>query len=104
MIGARTVAEPNFLTETQIQSPLAVVNLLAPSAQRRGRLKSQVSCAAWTFAALVAAAIYLVIPLSLAVHIAVHAVVLAVVISGAVLIELALVVTFIILKTEGPRE
>ncbi|MET4095244.1 hypothetical protein [Arthrobacter sp. UYCu712] len=97
-------ADRNFLAEANVHPPLAVVNLLAPSVRRRAILGAQVSCVALIFAALVVAAAYILIPLALAVHSAVHPVPLTLVIAAAVLTELALIVTFIVLKTEGPAE
>ncbi len=100
----QAVAERNFLAQTNVHPPFAVINLPAPSVRRLAVLRAQVSCAALTFAALVIAAAYIFIPLALAVHSAVHPVLLALVIAVAVLTEIALIVTFIILKTEGPPE
>lgn len=104
MPSAQAVADGNFLPETHVHPALAVVNLPAPSVRRLAILKARVSCAALTFAALVIAAAYIFIPLALAVHSAVHPVLLALVIAAAVLTEIALIVTFIILKTEAPSE
>lgn len=97
-------ADSNFLAETNVHSPLEMVRLLAPSARRRAVLRAQVSCAALIFVALVVAAAYILIPLAMAVHVAMHPVLLALVIAAAVLTEVALMVTFIILKTERPAE
>ena len=102
--SAQTAAESNFLVETHLHSPLEMVHLLAPSARRRPILRARVSGAALILAALVVASAYILIPLAMAVHVAMHPVLLALAISAAVLIEVALVVTFIILKTEGPAE
>lgn len=102
--GTPALAGGNLLTELTLQLPLAGVHLPAPSLPRLAILKAQLSCAALTFAALVIAAAYIFIPLALAVHSAVHPVLLALVIAAAVLIESALIVTMIILKTEAPSE
>ncbi|MEY9775414.1 hypothetical protein [Arthrobacter sp. MW3 TE3886] len=104
MSSAQTGVENNFLLETHLHSPLEVVHLLAPMARRRAVLRAQVSCAALLFAALAVAAAYILVPLAMAVHVAMHPVFLSVVIAAAILTEVALMVTFIILKTEGPEE
>lgn len=97
-------AESNFLTATHVHSPLDVAQLLSPSASRRAILRTQVSCGALILAALVVAAAYILIPLAMTVHAAMHPVLLAVVLAAAALAEVALIVTLIILRTEGPAE
>jgi len=98
------VAEGSFHPEIHTRAPYAVVNLHAPSARQRALLKSQISCVALVFAALILAGAYVLVPLAMAVHFAVHPVLLSVTIAAAVLTELALIVTFIVLKTESPSE
>lgn len=98
------VAEGSFHPETHTRAHYTVVNLHAPTARRRALLKSQVSCVALVFAALLLAGAYILIPLAMAVHFAVHPVLLSVAIAAALLTELALIVTFIVLKTEKPSE
>jgi hypothetical protein len=102
--GTHRVAEGSFHTETPARTPFGVVKLLTPSARWRVLLRAQVSCVALIFAALAIASAYILIPLAMTVHFAVHPVLLAVVIAAAALTELALIVTMVILKTEGPSE
>jgi hypothetical protein len=98
------VADGSFHPGAHARAPYTVVNLHAPSARRRALLKSQVGCVALVFAALLVTGAYVLIPLAMAVHFAVHPVLLSVVIAAAFLTELALMVTFIVLKTEGISE
>jgi len=98
------VAEGSFHPEIHTRTPYAVVNLHASSARQRALLKSRISCAALVFAALLLAGGYVLIPLAMAVHFAVHPVLLSVTIAAALLTELVLMVTFIVLKTERPSE
>ena len=98
------IEEDVLLAGSHVQSPLLVANLVIHSAERRTLRIAQVRCAAFMFAALVAVAAYIVVPLSLALHVAVLSVPVVLVISAAVLTELALIVAFIILKTEGTRD
>jgi hypothetical protein len=100
----QAIEEEVLLTGGRVQPPLVVANLVIHSAKRRALRMAQVRCAAFMFAALVAVAAYIIVPLALALHAAVHPVPVVLVISAAVLAELALVVTFIILKTEGTRD
>lgn len=99
--SAHGIAEGSFHPEAHIRAPYTVVNLHEASRRQRALLKSQISCAALVFAAILICAAYILIPLALAVHFAVHPVLLSVGIAAAFLIELALIVTFIILKTEN---
>ena len=99
----QTMQEQVLLTGSHVQPALVVANLVIHSAERRTLRIAQVRCAAFMFAALVAVAAYIIVPLALALHAAVHPVPVVLVVSGAVLAELALVVTCIILKTEGTR-
>ncbi|MFP3461307.1 hypothetical protein R5O87_10695 [Arthrobacter globiformis] len=99
----QAIEEQILLTGSHVQPPLVVANLVIHSAERRAHRATKVRCAAFMLAALVAVAAYILVPLALALHAAVHPVPVVLVISGAVLAELALVVTCIILKTEGNR-
>ncbi|KQR65400.1 hypothetical protein ASF98_09760 [Arthrobacter sp. Leaf337] len=98
------VAEGGFHPETHARGHYTVVNLHASSSVQRALLRSQISCVALVFAALLLAGAYILIPLAMAVHFAVHPVLLSVTIAAALLTELALLVTFIVLKTEKPSE
>ena len=103
-IPARQANEDLLLAGRHVEPPLLVANLVIRSAQRRALRMAQVRCAAVMFAALMAVAAYIVVPLALALHVAVLSVPVVLVISAAVLTELALVVAFIILKTEGIQD
>jgi hypothetical protein len=98
------LAEGSFHPEAHARGHYTVVNLHAPSARQRALLRSQISCVALVFAAHLLAGAYVLIPLAMAVHFAVHPVLLSVAIAAAVLTELALMVTFIVLNTETPSE
>ena len=97
-------AEGSFHPETRTRAAYSVVNLRALPARQRALLRAQISCAALVFAALPLAGAYILVPLAMAVHFAVHPVLLSVSIAAALLTELGLVVTFIVLKTERPSE
>lgn len=102
--NSTAVADGAFHPETRTRAPYTVVNLDALSARRRALLKAQISCVALVFAALLLAGVYILIPLAMAVHFVVHPVLLSVTIAAALLAELALIVTLILLKTERPSE
>lgn len=99
--AGRAITEEALRAGSHVQPPLVVANLVIRSAQRRALRTAQVRCAAFMFAALVAVAAYILVPLALALHVALLSVPVVLVVSAAVLTELALVVAFIILKTEG---
>jgi len=101
---AGRTAQEEILPGGHVQPPLVVANLVIHSAQRRALRLAQIRCAAFMFAALVAVAAYILVPLALALHVAVLSVPVVLVVSAAVLTELALMVAFIILKTEGTRD
>ncbi|MFC7847698.1 hypothetical protein ACFUTU_04395 [Arthrobacter sp. NPDC057388] len=97
----QAINEDLLLTGSHIEPSLVVAGLVIRSAQRRADRAAQVRCAAFMFAALVVVAAYIAVPLALALQVAVLSAPVVLVISAAVLTELALIVAFIILKTEG---
>lgn len=103
-IPAGRAAQEEILLGSRVQPPLVVATLVIHSARRRAHRLAQVRCAAFMFAALVAVAAYILVPLALALHVAVLSVPVVLVVSAAVLTELALMVAFIILKTEGTTD
>ncbi|WP_353712954.1 hypothetical protein [Arthrobacter sp. K5] len=100
----QTIEKQIVLTGSQVQPPLVVANLVIHSAEQRALRIAKVRCAGFMVVALMAVAAYIIVPLALALHAAVQPVPVVLVISAAILAELVLVVTFIILKTEGTRD
>jgi predicted membrane-bound dolichyl-phosphate-mannose-protein mannosyltransferase len=102
--SAPTAEDSNHLAESHIQSQFTVLNLVTPRNRRWALVRARLGCAALALAALVMATGYIVVPLALAVHAAVQPVPVSLAIAGLVMAELALAVTFIILKTQGAPE
>lgn len=79
---------------------IAVEELPMPTAGGRASLRTRMLCIALLFAAAVMAFVFIAVPLATALHVVLYQPLLDLIFAAAIIAELALVVVFIILKTE----
>lgn len=71
-----------------------------PTAGGRASLRTRLLCIALLFTAAVMASVFIAVPLAAALHVVLYQPLLDVIFATAITAELALIVVFIILKTE----
>jgi hypothetical protein len=71
-----------------------------PTAGGRASLRTRMLCITLLFAAAVMASVFIAVPLAAALHVVLYQPLLDVIFAAAITAELALIVVFIILKTE----
>jgi hypothetical protein len=85
---------------TAVAVGVANDELAMPTAAGRAGLKTRLACLAQLFAAALMAAIFVAVPMAAALHVLLYQPLLDIILAAAITVELALMVAYVVLKTE----